>query len=370
MSSERSSSALAGGGPRRRPRRGVRSAPADRCGRADLEQRRPPRARASSETFTPPIVTVDRRGGDRDPALPAQRPDRRDRTRDAARAGRGRRALAGVRMPDGHLPHVHVPQGRGRGAQRPDRRASPTRRTRTSSCACRSPPATSRSRSERLHTEKRDRETRTCPPHSHSSRRTRSRRSATSSTSCATACVADLGERDAAYIRRMIQAQRALEVVGPRLAVRRGAAAGVARRRHRAGAVEDPRQHGDRPQRDARPVRLDEGSGAGLQAVRVGHRLPRRPVAPLPQLHAPHAHERARQGSRHRLRRAADVRGAAVASARSSATRCTRRCWRCCSSGAWPSTTSRSSGSRPARSTGTRSGTSSARSGGRAVARC
>ena len=42
--------------------------------------------------------------------------------RQSARAGRGGRALTGLRLPDGHLPHLHLPQDRRRGAQRPDRR--------------------------------------------------------------------------------------------------------------------------------------------------------------------------------------------------------------------------------------------------------
>ena len=89
-------------------------------------------------------------------------------------------------------------------------------------------------------------------------------------------------------------------------------AARLARRRDRAVAVEDPRQHGDRPQRDARPVRLDQRPHAEQQGVRVGHRLPRRPMAPLTQLHAPHLHQHRRQGPRHRLRVAAHDRGGAV----------------------------------------------------------
>ena len=48
------------------------------------------------------------------------------------------------------------------------------------------------------------------------------------------------------------------------------------------------------------------------QDVRVGHRLPVRPVAALAQLHAPHLHEHPRQGPRHRLRHPADGRGPAV----------------------------------------------------------
>ena len=69
--------------------------------------------------------------------------------------------------------------------------------------------------------------------------------------------VADLGQRDVDYINRLIRVQRGLEVAGRGLlfagflppAWIGGTAALV--------ALEDPRQHGDRPQRHARPVRLD-----------------------------------------------------------------------------------------------------------------
>ena len=72
--------------------------------------------------------------------------------------------------------------------------------------------------------------------------------------------MADLGERDADYIRRVIKAQRALEVGGRALLF--GALAAVLAGGHRdAGPVEDPRQHGDRPQHHARPVRLDARPG-------------------------------------------------------------------------------------------------------------
>ncbi len=125
--------------------------------------------------------------------------------------------------------------------------------------------------------------------------------------------IADLGERDADLHPQRDQGPARPGDHRARAAVRRLPAAGLDRRHDRPGPLQDPGQHGDRPQRDARPVRLDEGPGAGLQALRVGHRLPGRPVAPLPQLHAPHPHQRARQGSRHRLRDPAHVRGPAVA---------------------------------------------------------
>ena len=96
------------------------------------------------------------------------------------------------------------------------------------------------------------------------------------------------------------------------------------------------------------------------KTLRVGHRLPRRPVAPLAQLHAPHPHQHRRQGPRHRLRRPAHVRGPAVAARTTWATRSTRRCWRPSSSTASRCTTSRSSGSPPARSRSARSARCSA----------
>ena len=47
--------------------------------------------------------------------------------------------------------------------------------------------------------------------------------------------------------------------------------------------------------------------------LRMGHRLPGRPVAPLAQLHAPHLHQHRRHGPRRRLRHPADERGPEVA---------------------------------------------------------
>ena len=124
--------------------------------------------------------------------------------------------------------------------------------------------------------------------------------------------IADLGERDATYIRRVIKAQRGLEVGGRALLF-----AGIFPPAWLAGTamlgrVEDPRQHGDRPQRHARPVRLDGRSRADGPQLRVGHRLPQRPVAALAQLHAPHLHQHRRHGPRHRLRHPAHERGPEV----------------------------------------------------------
>ena len=57
--------------------------------------------------------------------------------------------------------------------------------------------------------------------------------------------------------------------------------AGLAAGRRRAERLQDPRQHGDRPQRHARPVRLDGRPRPELADVRVGQRLPQRPVEVL-----------------------------------------------------------------------------------------
>lgn len=66
--------------------------------------------------------------------------------------------------------------------------------------------------------------------------------------------MADLGEKDADYIRRVIKTQRALEVGGRVLLFLPPAwllGTGM------LGIGQNPGQHGDRPQHHARPVRLD-----------------------------------------------------------------------------------------------------------------
>lgn len=59
--------------------------------------------------------------------------------------------------------------------------------------------------------------------------------------------IADLGERDATYIRNIIKTQRKLRGRWPRAAVRLDLPAVLAGRHRHAGDLEDPRQHGDRP---------------------------------------------------------------------------------------------------------------------------
>ena len=69
--------------------------------------------------------------------------------------------------------------------------------------------------------------------------------------------MADLGQRDADYIRGVIKTQRALEVGGRALLMAGIFPAGLAGRDRHARRLKDPGQHGDRPQHHARPVRLD-----------------------------------------------------------------------------------------------------------------
>ena len=75
---------------------------------------------------------------------------------------------------------------------------------------------------------------------------------------------------------------------------------------------QDPREHGDRPQRPARPVGLDARPEDPLHHLGVGQRLPVRAVEALAQRAAPHLHQRDRQGQRPRLRHHARRRGPAL----------------------------------------------------------
>ena len=107
---------------------------------------------------------------------------------------------------------------------------------------------------------------------------------------------ADLGDRDRALHRQhdrdAPQARRARAACccWPHAAGPRGC------RDHPALDGQDPREHGDRPQRHARPVGLDERSPDLLLDVGLGLRVDRRGVEALPQLRPPHLHQHPRQG--------------------------------------------------------------------------
>ena len=83
------------------------------------------------------------------------------------------------------------------------------------------------------------------------------------------------------------------------------------------GVQQDRRQHGARPQRHARPVRLDERAVAARRHLRVGPRLRRRRLAALAQLHAPRLHQRARAAI------ATSATASCASSRRSRGSRCT-----------------------------------------------
>ena len=104
----------------------------------------------------------------------------------------------------------------------------------------------------------------------------------------------------------MIEMHRRLVVLGARRAARLARPAGLGRRDRDALAGQDPREHGDRPQRHARPVGLDERPADPLVDVGLGLGVDARGVEALPQLRAPHVHEHPRQGQGPRLRDHAD----------------------------------------------------------------
>ena len=98
----------------------------------------------------------------------------------------------------------------------------------------------------------------------------------------------------------------------PRRAAVLAVSAGMAGGHGRAVGREDRREHGDRPQRDARSVGLDARQQDPLHHLGVGQRLPLRHVEALAQRDPPHLHQRRRQGRGPRLRHHAGRRGSTV----------------------------------------------------------
>ena len=126
--------------------------------------------------------------------------------------------------------------------------------------------------------------------------------------------LADLGDRDRRYIAEHDRDAAAPRGDRPRAAARGPQRAGSGRRHGLALGGEDPREHGDRAQRPARPVGLDERPRHQLHHLGLGHRLHRRGLEALPQLRPPHLHQHPRQGQGPRLRDHADRPAAALES--------------------------------------------------------
>ena len=80
---------------------------------------------------------------------------------------------------------------------------------------------------------------------------------------------------DAAYIRKVIDVPAQARARQPRRAAGLDVPAGLARRHRRPVGRQDPREHGDRPQRHARPVGLDARPEDPLDHLGVGQRLAR-----------------------------------------------------------------------------------------------
>ena len=179
----------------------------------------------------------------------------------------------------------------------------------------------------------------------------------------------DLGDVDARYIRNMIT------VAAPaRRRVAGGAAvlpvqAGLGARHRRALGGQDPREHGDRAQRHARAVGLDERPEHPLLDLGLGHRVAGRRVEALAQLRPPHVHERDRQGQGRRLRGLPGRPAAAVEPGVPAPADRQHRADGSRSSGVSRCTTSTSRRSAAARSPRSRSGTSSRRSAARSACR-
>ena len=100
----------------------------------------------------------------------------------------------------------------------------------------------------------------------------------------------------------MITFHRRLVALSRIVADRREVQAAVAARHRRPVVRQDPREHGDRAQRHARPVGLDERPEHPLVHLGLGHRLAGRRVEALAQLRPPHVHQHHRQGQGRRLR--------------------------------------------------------------------
>ena len=233
--------------------------------------------------------------------------ERRGRVRrlDAdPRRRRGGRRDAAVRLPHGHLPHLRRAALLRPGSATCAPARSTARRARWSAPASTRPRARSRSTCDPTSEE----------PHGHALIESPLARLTPEQIeelgrefdAIHDEVFAELGDRDRRYITSMIEMHRRLVVLGRVLLLALALPAGLGRRDRDAVAGQDPREHGDRPQRHARPVGLDERPADQLLHLGLGLGLDRRGLEALPQLRAPHVHEHPRQGPRPRLRDHAD----------------------------------------------------------------
>ena len=161
---------------------------------------------------------------------------------------------------------------------------------------------------------------------------------------------ADLGDRDRRYIESMIEMQRRLAVLGRVAAARLPQPAGLGRRDRRPLGGEDPREHGDRPQRPARPVGLDERPRTSTPRPGTGTppRPPRPGSTPTTTSTTPTPTSAAR--TRTSATRSCGSTRSRSGTRSTCCSRSTTCCWWPASSGASPSTTSTSRRSARARS--------------------
>ena len=185
-------------------------------------------------------------------------------------------------LPHGHLPHLHPhPPVRHR-PQRRHRRAHRTKPTSRPHLRERRPSATSTSTSDPRFDAVRPAQEPADDHHDHHPAAVTDRRglrphpgaarraSARELDAIRDRILADLGEEDVAYIRRMIRCAARPRDRRAGRAVPRLAAAVLAGRHRRSRRLQDPRQHGDRPQRHARPVRLHPRPGAARPRASSG----------------------------------------------------------------------------------------------------
>ena len=223
------------------------------------------RERLHLERFQPKLMPRGRGRGRHD-RLPQERLRGRDRRHQAdPRRRRGGRAGAALRLPRGHLPHLRRDAAL-RPLARPAQREGRRQRRRDRPHLHQRPRGTRRDRAVRRNAMEN-------PLH----RLTDEQIEALGREfdELHEEVKADLGDRDAAYIRGDHRAAPAARADRPRGAARRAPQARLGGRDGDALAGQDPREHGDRPQRPARPVGLDERPGD--QLARPGTGTPRRP---------------------------------------------------------------------------------------------